>query len=81
MPTTDITDQTMQDASQAGSSSEVTPLSMSSLQASLPMDRYSVKARMRKRHAEYEAEEAEKKLQQSKASKVSARPLPFAVPS
>ena len=81
VPTTDITDQTMRDASQAGSSSETQPLSMSNLKESLPTTHAGRVEYVRKRRAEFEAEQERKKLQQSNASKGVTRPLPSAASS
>ena len=75
-------DQTMQDASQTGSSSESRPFSTSSLQDRPPMDRDSLKALYRKMLAEYEEEEERtKRLQQRKASTRVTSPPSFVAPS
>ena len=81
VPTTDTTVQAIQDASQAGSSSEMPSFSMSGLRASLPEDHAGRVEFVRKQRAKFEAEQERKRLQQSNASKGVTRPLPSAAPS
>ena len=78
VPTTDDTDQTMQDASAAGSSSEKRPMSMSSLQDSLPEDRAALKDLFRKRLAAFDEEQQRKKSRTSSPEVV--QQIPSAAP-
>ena len=79
--TTDTTVQAMHDVSQAGSSSETPSLPMRDLKASVPKDHAGRVEFVRKRRAEFKAEQQRKKLQQSNASKVVTRLLPSTAPS
>ena len=81
VPTTDTTDRTMQDVSEAGPSSTTPSLSMTDLKTTLPDTHAGRVDFVLKRFAQFEAEEQRKKLQESNASKRVTRPSPSADPS